>query len=142
MVASDAAEPSCSWRRSENDVHEECSESYSCGFALLALDRIYERTGLLDIRNLLEKRVRTFSRREIVRALINSPDPLLMNEPSVGLDPEPASHQCVIFRQTVPRKVHRSFWANYLVTEVERRRCGADPQRLGSYYRQPRTVQG
>ena len=87
-------------------------------------DRIAEGTSLLDIGDLLGKRVRTLSggnqrRVEIARAMINAPDLLLMHEPNVGLDPGT--------RQLLMRHVERIraakgtsiLWATHLVDEVE-----------------------
>jgi len=90
----------------------------------LLRDRIQEVTGLLDIRDLLEKRVRTLSggnqrRVEIARALINSPDLLLMDEPSVGLDPGTREMLMGHIQAIRAAKGTSILWATHLVDEVE-----------------------
>ena len=86
-------------------------------------DRIAETTELLEIGDLLKKSVRTLSggnqrRVEIARALLNNPDLLLMDEPTVGLDP--VMRQLVVWhmhkvRETLGTSI---LWSTHLVEEV------------------------
>lgn len=90
-------------------------------------ERIAETTALLEITDLVKKSVRTLSggnqrRVEIARALLNAPDLLLMDEPSVGLDP--VMRQLVITHMQKVRELRGTsiLWATHLVDEV----AGAD----------------
>jgi ABC-2 type transport system ATP-binding protein len=85
--------------------------------------RIEEVTELLEIGDLVGKPVRTLSggnqrRVEIARALLNHPDLLLMDEPSVGLDAT-TRRMLVAHMQVVRKKRGTSIlWATHLVEEV------------------------
>ncbi len=86
--------------------------------------RIAEATTLFEVTDLVDKPVRTLSggnqrRIEIVRALINAPDLLLMDEPSVGLDP--TTRKLLVRHVQQVRDRHRTsiLWATHLVEEVE-----------------------
>lgn len=85
--------------------------------------RIEEVTDLLEISDLIKKPVRTLSggnqrRVEIARALLNHPDLLLMDEPSVGLDAT-TRRMLVAHMQVVRQKRGTSIlWATHLVEEV------------------------
>ena len=85
--------------------------------------RIGEVTDLLEIADLIKKPVRTLSggnqrRVEIARALLNHPDLLLMDEPSVGLDAT-TRRMLVAHMQVVRQKRGTSIiWATHLVEEV------------------------
>jgi ABC-2 type transport system ATP-binding protein len=95
------------------------------GAALRA--RIADVTELLEIGPLVKKPVRTLSggnqrRVEIARALLNQPDLLLMDEPSVGLDAT-TRRMLVAHMQVVRERRGTSIlWATHLVEEV----AGAD----------------
>jgi ABC-2 type transport system ATP-binding protein len=86
-------------------------------------DRVGEVAELLEIADLLKKPVRTLSggnqrRVEIARALLNHPDLLLMDEPSVGLDAT-TRRMLVAHMQVVRQKRGTSIlWATHLVEEV------------------------
>lgn len=95
------------------------------GLSGKALDaRIAEAAELFEVTDLLDKPVRTLSggnqrRIEIVRALINRPDLLLMDEPSVGLDPR--TRKLLVKHVHEVRAKHQTsiLWATHLVEEVE-----------------------
>lgn len=86
--------------------------------------RIDDVTALLEIGDLVKKPVRNLSggnqrRVEVARALLNSPDLLLMDEPSAGLDPTTRG-MLVEHMQTVRREHGTSIlWSTHLVEEVE-----------------------
>ena len=90
-------------------------------------ERITDVTELLEIAPLVKKPVRTLSggnqrRVEIARALLNQPDLLLMDEPSVGLDAT-TRRMLVAHMQVVRERRGTSIlWATHLVEEV----AGAD----------------
>jgi ABC-2 type transport system ATP-binding protein len=86
-------------------------------------ERIAETTELLEIADLVKKPVRTLSggnqrRVEIARALLNAPDLLLMDEPSVGLDPATRRHLIAHMQQVREQKGTSILWATHLVEEV------------------------
>jgi len=86
--------------------------------------RIEETTALLEISDLLDKLVRTLSggnqrRVEIARALLNHPKLLLMDEPSVGLDPTTRRMLVRHMHEVLRRKGTAILWATHLVEEVE-----------------------
>ena len=89
----------------------------------LLRQRMAESTALLEIGDLLKKPVRALSggnqrRVEIARALLNAPDLMLMDEPSVGLDPA-TRRMLVAHLQVVRREKGTSIlWATHLVEEV------------------------
>jgi ABC-2 type transport system ATP-binding protein len=95
------------------------------GLSGKALDsRIADAAALFEVTDLLDKPVRTLSggnqrRTEIVRALINAPDLLLMDEPSVGLDP--TTRKLLVKHVQQVREQHQTsiLWATHLVEEVE-----------------------
>jgi len=89
----------------------------------LLRERIAETTELLEITDLVKKSVRTLSggnqrRVEIARALLNAPDLLLMDEPTVGLDP--VMRQLVVTHMQKVRETHGTsiLWSTHLVEEV------------------------
>jgi ABC-2 type transport system ATP-binding protein len=90
----------------------------------LLRERIAETTELLEIGDLVRQSVRTLSggnqrRVEIARALLNAPDLLLMDEPTVGLDP--VMRQLVVTHMAKVRATHGTsiLWSTHLVEEVE-----------------------
>jgi ABC-2 type transport system ATP-binding protein len=86
--------------------------------------RIADVAKLLEIAELIDNQVRTLSggnqrRVEIARALLNQPDLLLMDEPSVGLDAT-TRRRLVRHMQVVrQRRGTTILWATHLVEEVE-----------------------
>ena len=73
----------------------------------------------------MKQSVRTLSggnqrRVEIARALLNAPDLLLMDEPTVGLDP--VMRQLVVTHMEKVRATHGTsiLWSTHLVEEVEK----------------------
>ena len=89
----------------------------------LLRERIAQTTELLEITDLVKKSVRTLSggnqrRVEIARALLNAPDLLLMDEPTVGLDP--VMRQLVVTHMQKVRETHGTsiLWSTHLVEEV------------------------
>ena len=87
-------------------------------------DRIEEVGALLEIGDFLGKQVRTLSggnqrRVEIARALLNDPKLLLMDEPSVGLDPTTRRMLVKHMHEVLRRKGTTILWATHLVEEVE-----------------------
>lgn len=90
----------------------------------LLTSRIAEVTELLEVADLLKRPVRTLSggnqrRVEIARALLNKPDLLLMDEPSVGLDAT-TRRKLVDHMQVVRQQQGTSIlWATHLVEEVD-----------------------
>jgi ABC-2 type transport system ATP-binding protein len=89
--------------------------------------RIADVTELLEIAPLVNKPVRTLSggnqrRVEIARALLHEPDLLLMDEPSVGLDPTTRRILIAHMQSVRLRRGTSILWATHLVEEVS----GAD----------------
>ncbi|RYE10060.1 MAG: ATP-binding cassette domain-containing protein [Hyphomicrobiales bacterium] len=86
-------------------------------------DRIAETTELLEIGDLTAKPVRTLSggnqrRVEIARALLNAPDLLLMDEPTVGLDPAMRRLVTSHMQKVREQKGTSILWSTHLVEEV------------------------
>jgi ABC-2 type transport system ATP-binding protein len=87
-------------------------------------ERIARATEFFEVTDLVDKPVRTLSggnqrRIEIVRAHINMPDLLLMDEPSVGLDP---TTRRLLMRHVAQLRAELGtsiLWATHLVEEVE-----------------------
>lgn len=89
--------------------------------------RIDEVAALLEITDLIKKPVRTLSggnqrRVEVARALLNRPDLLLMDEPTVGLDP--VTRQLVVrhIRDVRDHSGTTILWSTHLIEEL----AGAD----------------
>lgn len=95
------------------------------GLSGKALDeQIATAAAFFEVSDLIDKPVRTLSggnqrRIEIVRALLNMPDLLLMDEPSVGLDP--TTRKLLVGHVHALRQQHGTsiLWATHLVEEVE-----------------------
>lgn len=90
----------------------------------LLKQRIDEAAALFEVTDLVDKPVRTLSggnqrRIEILRALINAPDLLLMDEPSVGLDPTTRKLLGQHIRTVRDQHDVSILWATHLVEEVE-----------------------
>jgi ABC-2 type transport system ATP-binding protein len=90
----------------------------------LLKDRIAQSAALFEVTDLIDKPVRTLSggnqrRIEIVRALLNLPDLLLMDEPSVGLDPTTRKLLGQHIRAVRDQHQVSILWATHLVEEVE-----------------------
>jgi ABC-2 type transport system ATP-binding protein len=90
----------------------------------LLAQRIDDVAGFLDIADLLDKQVRTLSggnqrRVEIARALLNEPQLLLMDEPSVGLDTTARRALVEHVRRIRYARGTSILWATHLVDEVE-----------------------
>ena len=90
----------------------------------LLAERIERAAEIFEVTDLIDKPVRTLSggnqrRIEIVRALLNLPDLLLMDEPSVGLDP--TTRKLLGEHIRTVRDMHNVsiLWATHLVEEVE-----------------------
>lgn len=86
--------------------------------------RIDEVARFLDIADLLDRLVRTLSggnqrRVEIARALLNEPQLLLMDEPSVGLDTTARQALVEHVRRLRDQQGTAVLWATHLVDEVE-----------------------
>ena len=93
----------------------------------LLAQRIDQVARFLDIADLLDRLVRTLSggnqrRVEIARALLNEPQLLLMDEPSVGLDTTARRALVDHVRRIRDAQGTAILWATHLVDEVE----GAD----------------
>jgi ABC-2 type transport system ATP-binding protein len=93
----------------------------------LADERISEGAAALGLQPELQRSVRELSggtRRkvELVRALLHQPALLLMDEPTVGLDPASRRDLMAAVRQDVARRGSSVLWATHLVAEAH----GAD----------------
>lgn len=92
--------------------------------AALARQRIAEGTAALGIDGDLRRPVRELSggnRRkvELVRALLHRPSLLLMDEPTVGLDPKSRRDLMGAIRADIAARGTTVLWATHLVGEVE-----------------------
>ena len=86
--------------------------------------RIAEGCALLDLTDTLARPARELSggqRRkvELVRALLHRPQLLLMDEPTVGLDPKSRRDLLNALREDVRRRGSSVLWATHLVEETE-----------------------
>ncbi|MDB5539210.1 MAG: transporter ATP-binding protein [Devosia sp.] len=86
--------------------------------------RIDDAARLFEVTDLIDKPVRTLSggnqrRIEIVRALLNDPGLLLMDEPSTGLDPTTRKLLGRHIRAVRDERNVSILWATHLVEEVE-----------------------
>lgn len=85
--------------------------------------RIVEGCSLLDLKDMLDRPARTLSggqRRkvELVRALLHRPLLLLMDEPTVGLDPKSRRDLLAALREDVRQRRSSVLWATHLVEET------------------------
>ncbi|WP_288584463.1 ABC transporter ATP-binding protein [uncultured Methylobacterium sp.] len=89
--------------------------------ALARIEVLLSRIGLVERR---DDKIRTLSggqsrRIEIARALIHSPDLLLLDEPTVGLDLESRADIVAIVRALVREEGLSVLWATHIFDEVE-----------------------
>ena len=90
----------------------------------LARERIAADCGPRGLAGELERPVRELSggnRRkvELVRALLHRPDVILMDEPTVGLDPKSRRDLLADIRADVAARASTVLWATHLVEEAE-----------------------
>ncbi|KTS38603.1 ABC transporter ATP-binding protein [Methylobacterium indicum] len=89
--------------------------------ALARIETLLARIGLVERR---DDKIRTLSggqsrRIEIARALIHSPDLLLLDEPTVGLDLESRADIVAIVRALVREEGLSVLWATHIFDEIE-----------------------
>lgn len=89
-----------------------------------ASERIEEVGTLLEITDLMKKPVRTLSggnqrRVEVARAMLNRPDLLLMDEPTVGLDPTTRKLLVKHLHDVREQNGTSILWATHIVEELE-----------------------
>jgi ABC-2 type transport system ATP-binding protein len=89
-----------------------------------ATERIDEVGSLLEITDMMGKPVRTLSggnqrRVEVARAMLNRPDLLLMDEPTVGLDPTTRKLLVRHLHQVREQNGTSILWATHIVEELE-----------------------
>ncbi|WP_137894664.1 ATP-binding cassette domain-containing protein [Ramlibacter sp. 2FC] len=89
----------------------------------MADERINEGCALLDLEDMLDRPTRALSggqRRkvELVRALLHRPLLLLMDEPTVGLDPKSRRDLLAALREDVRQRRSSVLWATHLVEET------------------------
>ena len=86
--------------------------------------RIADVAALLEITDMMKKPVRTLSggnqrRVEVARAMLNRPDLLLMDEPTVGLDPTTRKLLVQHLRKVREQRGTSILWATHIVEELE-----------------------
>lgn len=89
-----------------------------------ATERINEVGALLEITDMMDKPVRTLSggnqrRVEVARAMLNRPELLLMDEPTVGLDPTTRRLLVSHLHQVREKNGTSILWATHIVEELE-----------------------
>jgi ABC-2 type transport system ATP-binding protein len=89
-----------------------------------ATERIEEVATLLEITEMMSKPVRTLSggnqrRVEVARAMLNRPDLLLMDEPTVGLDPTTRELLVGHLHKVREQNGTSILWATHIVEELE-----------------------
>ncbi|SEQ14682.1 ABC-2 type transport system ATP-binding protein [Amphritea atlantica] len=89
-----------------------------------ALPRITEELARFDLSQRLHDKVRTLNgghrrRVEIARALLHQPEILLLDEPSVGLDPATRESLNLHIRQLCRQQQLTVLWATHLIEEVQ-----------------------
>ncbi|MDO6564573.1 ABC transporter ATP-binding protein [Amphritea sp. 1_MG-2023] len=89
-----------------------------------ARPRISEQLARFDLQDRLDEKVRHLNgghrrRVEIARALLHKPEILLLDEPSVGLDPATRESLNQHIRQLCQTEQLTAFWATHLMEEVQ-----------------------